>query len=76
MKVISVHVDEEPYELLRSLASLRKRSVAELIREAMAEYLERERTSGSSILECTPNDSGALRRSWTREELLGEMTER
>ena len=76
MKPISVHVSEADYEELKSMAARTGRPVAELIRRAMGEYLERERKSERSILAVTPHDSGELKAPWTRSELLDEMLER
>ncbi len=76
MKPISVHVPEEPYEELKSLASLEGRPVAELIREAMAEYLVRHKGEAHSLIDIAPHKSGALRKPWTRSELLDEMRTR
>jgi hypothetical protein len=76
MKPVSVYLPERPYQELKSLAARRDRPVAELIREAMDQYLERERTSGRSILDIPPHRSGRLRRRWTRAELLDEMLRR
>jgi hypothetical protein len=76
MKPISVHLAEKPYLELKSVAAIRGRPVAELIREAMAQYLERERSSARSILEVPAHPSGRLRKRWRRSELLDEMRER
>jgi predicted transcriptional regulator len=76
MKPISVHVSEETYEELKSLATRSRRPVAELIRRAMADYLDLERRSHASILAIEPHDSGELLRSWGRSELLDEMMDR
>jgi predicted transcriptional regulator len=76
MKPISLHVEEEEYRSLKSLAERTGRPVAELIREAMAEYLARCSGRGKSILGLAPHDSGALLQLWTREDLLDEMLER
>lgn len=73
MKPISVHVSEETYEELKSLAARSGRPVAELIRQAMASYLEAERRSHVSLLAIEPHDSGELLLSWERSELLDEM---
>jgi hypothetical protein len=40
MKPISLTVDNEEYEEFRRLAAARKRSIAQLIRDAMAAYLQ------------------------------------
>ena len=58
------------------MAARRGRPVAELIRQAMAEYLERERRRHRSLVQLEPHDSGKLLREWTRSELLDEMRRR
>ena len=73
MKPISLHVPERPYQDLKSIAARRGRPVAELVREAMVQYIERERKSSQSILDLAPHPSGRLRKRWTRSELLDEM---
>jgi len=76
MKPISVYVSEHDYEELKSMAARSGRPVAELIRRAMAEYLERERASGRSLLDLPEHDSGTLREPWTRARLVDEMRDR
>jgi hypothetical protein len=73
MKPISVHVTEDIYEELKSLAARSGRPVAELIRQAMANYVDGERRSHLSMLEIGPHDSGPLLSAWERSELLDEM---
>lgn len=73
MRPISLHVEEGTYRDLKSLAERTGRPVAELIREAMSEYLSRRVGGGGSIFDLSPHPSGAQLRSWTREELLDEM---
>ena len=73
MKPISVHVSEGTYEELKSLAARSGRPVAELIRQAMVDYLDVERRSHRSILDIEPHDSGRLVSPWDRSELLDEM---
>lgn len=73
MRAISVYVEDEEYQRLKSLASLEGRPVAALIRQAMTSYLEREAKPERSILEIEPHASGRLLRGWTRSELLDEM---
>lgn len=73
MKPISVHVAEETYEELKSLAARTGRPVAALIRRAMEDYLDLERRSHLSILDIEPHDSGRLLGEWDRSELLDEM---
>lgn len=76
MKPISFHVEERNYRELKLLAERSGRAVAELIREAMAEYVERRRGRGGSLLDLQPHPSGAQLSSWSRSELLDEMLER
>lgn len=76
MKPISVHLPERPYQELKSVAARKGKPVAELLRVAMIEYLERERRSSHSVLDLPPHPSGRLKRKWSRTELLDEMRER
>ena len=76
MKPISLHVSEAAYQELKSLAQRQGRPVAELIRQAMADYLDRERRSGRSLLEVRAHRSGRLRKRWTRAEIVDEMISR
>lgn len=73
MRAISVHVDDAEYQRLKSLAALKRRPVAALIRQAMAEYVGREGRGGRSILEIPAHRSGRMLEAWTRSELLDEM---
>lgn len=73
MKPISTHVSESAYQELKSLAARSGRPVADLIREAMADYLARERRAARSIREIAPHPSGPLLEEWTRSEIFDEM---
>jgi len=73
MRPISLHVEDEVYSDLKSVAESTGRPVAELIREAMAEYLARQVGQGGSIFDLPPHESGALLQAWTRDELFDEM---
>ena len=73
MRRISLHVEDEVYRDLKSIAERTGRPVAELIRDAMSEYLSRRVGTGGSIFDLPPHESGAMLRGWTREELLDEM---
>lgn len=75
MRAISLHVEDDVYRDLKSLAEGTGRPVAELIRDAMAEYLVRRGGRGGSIFDLPPHPSGPLLRTWAREELLDEMRE-
>lgn len=72
-KPISVHVDEENYADLKTMASRQGRPVAELVREAMADYVVRERRSGVRFTDIPPRSLGRPLRDWTREEIYDEM---
>ena len=76
MKPISVHVAEPAYEALKHVAKRQGRPVAELVREAMADYLTRQRASARSLLDIAPHPGGPLKRKWTRAELADEMRRR
>jgi hypothetical protein len=76
MKPISVHVPEDTYEELKSVAARSGRPVAELIRQAMQDYLDLERRSHRSMLDIEPHESGRLLHPWDRSELLDEMMAR
>jgi hypothetical protein len=72
MKAISVHVYEADYRDLKSLATRTGRPVAELIRQAMTEYLKRQQGRGS-IFDVPVHHGGAQLGTWTREEVFDEM---
>lgn len=76
MKSISVHVAENDYQELKAIAARSGRPVAELIRNAMAEYLKQERGNRHSIRGIAAHPSGALKKPWDRSDLLDEMTRR
>ncbi len=58
------------------MAARTGRPVAELIRRAMAEYLDRERPGARSVLDLSGHDSGKLLETWTRSEIADEMRDR
>ena len=68
-----MHVEDEVYRSLKTLAERTGRPVSELIREAMSEYIDRKIGRGPSLLDLPAHFSGALLKPWTREELLDEM---
>ena len=76
MKPISVHVAEPAYDAFKQVAKRQGRPVAELVREAMADYLTRQRASARSIVDIAPHHGGPLKRKWTRAELVDEMRRR
>ncbi len=73
MKPISIHIGEGEYQEFKSLAARTGRSVAELIHEAMAEYLERKRDRRGSIFDVPVHHGGAQLKNWNREEVFDEM---
>lgn len=72
-KSISVYVSDEQYTSFKVLAVRRGLPVAELIREAMAEYLEHETQARVSLVDLPAHPSGRLLEPWTRAELMDEM---
>jgi hypothetical protein len=76
MKLISLHVDEDIYRELKSLAERTGRPVAELIHDALARYTAHPRVVSGSIFDLEPHRSGALRAPWTRADLLDETLHR
>ena len=76
MRVISVHVAEEPYQRLKSLAAREGRPAAELVREAMQDFLTRADSAAHSLLEVPAHDAGKAKGAWTRAGLLDEMLRR
>ena len=76
MKSISLHVSEDAYAELKSIAMRQGRPVAALIRDAMTAYLEQERSTGPSVLDLEPFHCGPLRAPWSRSELMDEMLDR
>jgi hypothetical protein len=72
MRPISVHVEEADYEELKALAARSGRPVAELIRQAMADYVEGHRER-PSVRDIPPLEGGRRIRRWTREEIYDEM---
>ncbi len=73
MKAVSVHLSETAYQEMKSVAARRGRPVAELIRQAMEEFLTRQQETGVSVLDLASHRSGKTLRGWDRSELLDEM---
>jgi len=76
MKAISVHVLEEDYQRFKSLAAVEDRPIAELIREAMRDYLSRFRRPSRAVLDIPAHKSGKMLSEWDRSELFDEMLDR
>ena len=73
MKPISIRVREGDFQRFKALAAQTGRPVAELIREAMARYLEERASRRVSPLSIQPHASGPLEAHWTRSDLYDEM---
>jgi len=73
MKPISIHVSEPAYQELKALAAREGLPVAEIIRQAMSEYLEEHGGRRRSLLDVAPHPSGEQLGEWTRAEILEEM---
>lgn len=76
MKPISVHVDEEDYRRLKTLAGKQGRPVAMLVREAMHAYLVREEPDAAALDDFPPHPSGRMLKDWERSDLYDEMSDR
>jgi predicted transcriptional regulator len=76
MKPISVYVPSDTYRQYKGIAARQGRPVAELIREALEDYLTRRKSQGRSALELTAHPSGRLKKRWTRAEIADEMWRR
>ena len=77
MKTISISVSESDYEVFRAYAARHDRSIAELVREAMAMY-RREKLSPADRLERLPVFHGPKPKGPfpSREEIYDEITAR
>ena len=73
MKVVSLHVPEDSYDAMKELAEHRGEPVAGLIREAMVDYLARERQTGPSVLDLPAFRGGARFKEWSHSDLFDEM---
>ncbi len=76
MKSISIYVPEKAYQEFKAISERDGRPVAELIRQAMAEFLKREGQTRRSILDIPPHPSGKMLKRWTRAEVFDEMVKR
>ena len=74
MKTVTLNVDEATYERLQLYASRTGRPASELIREAMADYAERNIPNPESIFDGEPYHVGSILRDLSGEDdLLDEM---
>jgi hypothetical protein len=76
MKAISLNVSEASYARFREIADHRGLAVAELIRRAMDEYLERHYCARLSVLDLPTFVSGGIRRAWKGADTHDAMTRR
>lgn len=78
MKTISLNVSEPIYAAIKDEARRRDRKTAELIREAMEDYLRARIGTHTSLRDDPPPVSvGGLKREWSvsRADLLGDFFE-
>ncbi len=74
MKIVTLNVDEATYERLQSYANRTGRPASELIREAMADYAERNIPNPESIFDGEPHHVGSILRDLSdTDDILGEM---
>lgn len=72
MRTISIHVSEKAYREFQAVANRTGRPVAELIRQAMADFLQHD-DSRRSLLDLPSHDSGKQLKGWSRSQILDEM---
>lgn len=79
MKTISLNVSEPVYAAFKFEAQRRDRKTAELIREAMEDFLHAQLPARSSLLDAPPAISvGKLKRKWptSRDQMLAGYFDR
>ena len=73
MKMISVHVSVEAYEEFKRYGRQRGRAVAELVREAMDNYVDQKIRPSKKLVGLPTTSQPRLKKRWTREEIQEEM---
>lgn len=74
MKHVTINVSEPVYKELKEYAKRQDRSTSELIREAMAVYLQERVHPTTSLSSIPPLNMGKVKKAIRREDdLLGEM---
>ena len=74
MRTITVHVSEPVYKAYQDYAREHDRKTAELVREAMAVYLETKLRRSTSLRDLKPLDLGRVKRPLRAgEDLMAEM---
>lgn len=73
MKTVSLYVSDVAYAEFKSLAAQSERPVAQLIREAMSEWLATHRRDGHSLAHVEPIDCGAPLAPYDRADVADEM---
>jgi sarcosine oxidase delta subunit len=76
MKPISIQFDESEYLELKSLAARTGRPVAELIQEALGDYLEHRRGRRGSLFDVPVHHGGAQLKTWARDEVFDEIIDK
>ena len=73
MKLISIKVSEKAYSEFKDYAAHRGRPVAEVVREAMDFYIDRQIRSARKMRRLPTTSKPKLKRRWTKEEIHEEM---
>lgn len=73
MKPITIYVSEPVYSLYKAEAEKRDRTAAELIREAMEEYITEKLRPHRSLDEWAPLSLGRVKRDWADGSFRDEM---
>jgi len=80
MKPVTVYVSEIIYSLFKVEAEKRDRTAAELIREAMEQYITEKAHPHRSLAEWAPTSLGEVKKDWAdgsfRNELLDSRYQR
>lgn len=75
MKTITVNVSEPVYQAFQEYARTHDRKTAELVREAMATYMETRIRPSQSLRDLRPLELGKVKRPLrVGDDLLGEMS--
>lgn len=75
MKPVTIYVSEIVYSLFKAEAGKRDRSTAELIREAMEQYITDKSHHSRSLDQWTPLSLGGVKKDWANGSFRSEMLE-
>ena len=73
MKLISIKVSEKAYAEIKEYAQHRGRPVAEVIRDAMDYYIDRQVHTAKTLRRMPTVSGPKLKKRWTKEEIETEM---